>query len=412
MASGDDHVELISTDNNQDKIVPDIEQSKEKNSKKRESDRKEKSRAAKRPKVEKELSDKKMEDIIKKAVKEAMNEKIEESVERVLRLEREKEKREDTEQSSGRKKMKMKEVVVDEGESSGSKQREKEKCVDKDIGFADMYESEEEEGIIEEIEEDEEDEELESLSRIFGSKEDIGEEIREKLAGVINNAIDKKEMQWDELSKTTEKYKKPKNVNVRTPKLNREFSSLPTLRIPDERAASVQKLIEKGIFAAIAVNEDLYEAKKNNRINAETYKSSLDLLSILTAAFRGASKQRQQNCKIAVHKKYRDVIANASSSDGMLFGEDFQKQLKEISDKPKISPLYFHAPKNASPSSGGRGRGSYYRNKSDHNSSIRWTTRNRGRNARGRGHYRGNATRGSATWTTGTPPFKGQQETQ
>ncbi|GFR98962.1 hypothetical protein ElyMa_006362500 [Elysia marginata] len=84
---------------------------------------------------------------------------------------------------------------------------------------------------------------------------------------------------------------------------------------------------------------------------------SLDLVTFLIATFTNTSRKRQNACKYVLDPRFKSLCNDASASDGLLFGPDFQKLLREVTENSKISPFAPGVLKNSStllPSQGRR----------------------------------------------------------
>ena len=158
---------------------------------------------------------------------------------------------------------------------------------------------------------------------------------------------------------TLEKYKRPSNINnLITPELNSEFLRLTSLRASDKRLAFVQKLIGYSLCAALSLCQALYNARKakSEIATKNIYFNSLDVVTMLITSFTNATRVRQDAVQSVLDPRYKKVCATAVASDGLLFGGDFQKQLKEVKDDQKVSPLAFQSKNFVSPLRWGGGK--------------------------------------------------------
>ena len=209
---------------------------------------------------------------------------------------------------------------------------------------------------------DSDDECVDYLSSFFTKTEDEGQPIRENLAKTINSALRDREIDTERIKGLLSKYKRPQNIpNLRPPDLNQEFMGEPSVRIPDARMGVIQNLVGQGLSAALYLAQDLLEARERKTpVDAKsTYFKVLDLVTLLTTTFTTATRKRQEACKYLFAPKYKKVCTEATVSSTLLFGDDFQKLLKESSES-KLSPFDTKDPKNVRFPVTWRGRGKFY----------------------------------------------------
>ncbi|GFR90208.1 reverse transcriptase/ribonuclease h/methyltransferase [Elysia marginata] len=90
---------------------------------------------------------------------------------------------------------------------------------------------------------------------------------------------------------------------------------------------------------------------KNSKASSDlksVYFKSLDLVTLLIATFTNTSRKRQDACKYVLDPRFKSLRNDASASDGLLFGPDFQKLLREVTENSKISPFAPGVLKNSS----------------------------------------------------------------
>ncbi|KAK3775666.1 hypothetical protein RRG08_049845 [Elysia crispata] len=58
-------------------------------------------------------------------------------------------------------------------------------------------------------------------------------------------------------------------------------------------------------------------------------------------------RKRQDACKLTLHSSFIKLCITPVASHGLLFGDDLQKQLREISETKQSLPFPSHVPKNS-----------------------------------------------------------------
>lgn len=222
-------------------------------------------------------------------------------------------------------------------------------------GFQELYD---ENGDYSEISDDDghecgDNEDVDYYSSFFKAEESVGEPIRDKLATVVNQSLQTVSDVNGEVIKTLmDKYKIPSNVdNLLIPSLNPEFRELSTVRNQDYRMVFIQKLVLKCLCASLSLCQDLHTAR-SSRSPADLkqiYFKSLDVMSLLVTSFTNITKKRQDACKYVSDPKFKRVCAAANINGELLFGSDFQKQLREESEQRKIVPFASGILKNVRP---------------------------------------------------------------
>ena len=102
----------------------------------------------------------------------------------------------------------------------------------------------------------------------------------------------------------------------------------------------------------------LYDARKakSEIATKNIYFNSLDVVTMLITSFTNATRVRQDAVQSVLDPRYKKVCATAVARDGLLFGGDFQKQLKEVKDDQKVSPLALQSKNFVSPLRWGGGK--------------------------------------------------------
>ncbi|GFS10531.1 hypothetical protein ElyMa_006648800 [Elysia marginata] len=217
-------------------------------------------------------------------------------------------------------------------------------------------------------------EDVEYFASFFKKQESVGDLIREKLATVVDESSKSvSSLDSDEIKCLFDKYGRPSYIdNLVTPDRNQEFRPLQAIRLSDNGLAFVQKLIVKCMCAALSLCEDLYTAlhSKASSDLKSVYFKSLDLVTLLIATFTNTCRKRQDAYKYVLDPRFKSLCNDASSSDGLLFGPDFQKLLREVTENSKISPFAPGVLKNSlTLLSRRRGRGRFTRGQSYQRSS-------------------------------------------
>lgn len=178
---------------------------------------------------------------------------------------------------------------------------------------------------------------LDKLSQEFECKEAYGPKVNEKLARTVNMGL-KSNFSASTCKELSGKYKTPENCEwVRVPLINNEIWSSDSLqenyKTNDKLFYKNQSLITKAMIPIIQIMNNCIE-KKNE---SETFDLACDAFQLLAYAHRDESNIRRQMLKPAVHKSYRKLCNPSTPVTENLFGDDLQKQIKDIYETRKFT---------------------------------------------------------------------------
>ncbi|GFS13643.1 hypothetical protein ElyMa_006727200 [Elysia marginata] len=78
------------------------------------------------------------------------------------------------------------------------------------------------------------------------------------------------------------------------------------------------------------------------------WRTAVPALFCLEQLIVSLARKRQDACKYVLDPRFKSLCNDASASDGLLFGPDFQKLLREVTENSKISPFAPGVLKNSS----------------------------------------------------------------
>ena len=93
------------------------------------------------------------------------------------------------------------------------------------------------------------------------------------------------------------------------------------------------------LVAALSLCQAFYDARKTKLefSTKKIYFNSLDFVTMHITSFTNVTRVRQDAVQSVLDPRYKKVCATAT--DGLMFGGEFQKQLKEVKENQKVSPL-------------------------------------------------------------------------
>lgn len=187
---------------------------------------------------------------------------------------------------------------------------------------------------------------LDDLEKVYKVKPKFGDNIDEKIAKLLNQAI-QKQLDPDAIKEMEENNPVPENCkNLQVPKINRELWS--GLQNKDQRAAdlalqSAHKCLSTSLVMVVK-SLDLIKAKGD----IEKVKATIrELFKILSNGFYTVSKKRKQMIVPNVPHKYRKVVDLDSPTTEFLFGDNLDTKLEDVekehkrADKLSIKPSSF-----------------------------------------------------------------------
>ncbi|XP_070182738.1 transcriptional regulator ATRX homolog [Littorina saxatilis] len=226
---------------------------------------------------------------------------------------------------------------------------------------------------------------LNEIEQEFDLAEDVGPNISEKLAQIVER-MKKGLLSEDKLQEKFEKYKKPGNCDITVPRVNPEIWDKieHEARSRDLRVQQEQKMLLKATFALAKISDDLVQSASTQ--SKAMLKTVMDAVALILKTVHELSVDRRSRIVNAqnVNKKYRKLNSNDIPITDLLFGNELKASLAAIDSASKLGNDFTQSV---------RGRKFFPASKNGYREN--WKSRGRGqswprnRPMRGRGHYRG-----------------------
>ena len=178
---------------------------------------------------------------------------------------------------------------------------------------------------------------LQKLSQDFEAKDVYGEKVDDNLAKTVNAGFQAPFSQ-STCKDLIDKYLTPSNCEwVRVPLINPEVWSSESLQEPyranDKLLYKNQKLVTKALIPIIKImNKGL---DKNS--DSENFDWACDAFQLLVYGHKNMSNIRRQFLKPTVSKQYRRLCNPSTPVTENLFGNDLQKQMKDMNEASKLT---------------------------------------------------------------------------
>ena len=181
---------------------------------------------------------------------------------------------------------------------------------------------------------------LSEISEDFEQEEDLGPDINQQLADIINKRWSK-QLNDTKLKEKTEKYSRPANCEkLIVPRVNAEiWDKLDNkTKHNDLRASAIQKSIVKVGAALASSTEMLVKLRPKNLPEVDKIlKLNTDALALLGHTSCELSLRRRDAIKPNLHKDYGSLCASHVPVTSFLFGDNLQTRLNDIRASNKIS---------------------------------------------------------------------------
>lgn len=183
-----------------------------------------------------------------------------------------------------------------------------------------------------------------NISKGFLTSEPVGPEVNSTLADLVNTMLSVKPIESN-MKTRSDAHVRPKNCSfLETPKLNKEIWSCLTKsqRSVDVHLQETQRDLLKSVVPVVKVIEILYNEKDS--LASDTFdplaviKSLTDSIAFAGSANINLVKRRKESIKTHLPPGFQKLCAGTTPFTGaLLFGEDLQKQVKEINELHKFA---------------------------------------------------------------------------
>jgi hypothetical protein len=181
---------------------------------------------------------------------------------------------------------------------------------------------------------------LEQLEQFFASEEKCGPELSAKLAKIINSSMRSK-VSSSKIEEVADKHLRPKNAdNLTVPKVNPEIWDRMT-STAQGRDLALQKL-QANMTKAVITQAKLMEIIIKGMEDKSTIDPNLcwDLASdgfqLMAYTFSEMSQRRRDFIRPEVGGQYRRLCGSHNPVTNHLFGDELNKQIKEINEAARI----------------------------------------------------------------------------
>ena len=178
---------------------------------------------------------------------------------------------------------------------------------------------------------------LQKLSKEFEVKDDFSEKVISHLAETINAGMKSAHSQ-SACKDLMERYLVPRNCeSVRVPLINPELWNSENLNEPDRSNDKMlfknQKITTKAMLLIIQIMSKCLEDDSH----CELFDLACDAFQLLAYGHRDMSHTRRQFLKQAVSKQYRKLCQPSVPVTEYLFGDDLQKQMRDLNEGHKFT---------------------------------------------------------------------------
>ena len=178
---------------------------------------------------------------------------------------------------------------------------------------------------------------LQKLSKEFEAKDDFSEKVNSHLAETINAGIKSAHSQ-SACKDPMKRYLVPRNCEwVRVPLINPELWNSENFNEPyrsnDKMLFKNQKITTKAMLPIIQIMNKCLEDDSHSEI----FDLACDAFHLLAYGHRDMSHTRRQFLKPAVSKQYRKLCQTSVPVTEHLFGDDLQKQMRELNEAHKFT---------------------------------------------------------------------------
>jgi len=171
-------------------------------------------------------------------------------------------------------------------------------------------------------------------------EEKLGPAVNPKLGEMINGLFTKV-MPDDKIKLIEEKLLKPENCpNVCSARVNQEiWDCLPAkTKINDMGLAKLGAKVAKGATQVITVLDSVYQARVSDTPldNAAAIRGCMDALAVFGTTVHDINMMRRNAIKKELPQKTQKLVNKVKEESPLLFGNDLQKQLREMAETEKL----------------------------------------------------------------------------
>ena len=181
---------------------------------------------------------------------------------------------------------------------------------------------------------------LEQLADFFESEEKCGPEVSGGLAKTLNRGM-RSRIAASKIDEVADKYLRPKNCdNLSVPKVNPEIwdKMSDTAQGRDIGFQKLQAQLLKAVVIQARLMDDVLKAmKEKQHVDvAKCWKQSSHGFQMLAHTFSQMSQKRRDLIRPEVGKQYRRLCSANTPITSLLFGDELNKQIKEITDADRV----------------------------------------------------------------------------
>lgn len=178
---------------------------------------------------------------------------------------------------------------------------------------------------------------------MFDNEEKTGKPVSQKLADTVERSLKKCIRLSDDVTKRLDKeYARPENCpTLRVPEVNREvWEVVKKDKWIKQRERQLQKIlgyVSKSMIPVLRLTDSFLSTKSRQTIDLKACViQSTDALSLMSQAYTGLNIYRRQNIKPAINSQYHDVCHQDNPVTTKLFGDDWNKQMKELKESKNL----------------------------------------------------------------------------
>ena len=184
---------------------------------------------------------------------------------------------------------------------------------------------------------------LQFFLKDYDTDEKLAPPVSDEMAKAIN-LFWKNKLPADKLKPRLDKVSRPSNLNIQVKKCNEEIWALQNgqmgrIRSSDIKMQSIQMALSKAIIPIIRLADDCVKAKddKNHLIDAKTaLEACMDSIVLLANSNSQVDYFRRDQFKSILPEHLRPIVTHPTDATTLLFGENLDEQIKQITEKSKI----------------------------------------------------------------------------
>ena len=194
-------------------------------------------------------------------------------------------------------------------------------------------------------------EKLKNKGKSFVKETVFGPPVENDLAETVNQGLQAQiDHRGDEIQKLLKQYERPENCSfLDVPKVEKSLwisnKTDKSVKDSDKLFQRTQMYLTKGMIPLVQVMDKSIKAETMDK--EEVFDLAMDAFSLLAHAHKDMSNQRKRLITPAINTQYR-VLCNESSpiTATQLFGDDINKQIKDIDDSRKLGNSLIHTKTN------------------------------------------------------------------